>query len=138
MTTTSTTSVHADSVDTWQTLRRSCEIEWAQHYPQYAVSRWIGHSIIVSGRHYANAIPDELFARAARGGQPSSVMPATASAAMPENHPSAALPEAQEPRPEAAQKAAQQALAKGFSGSQRATPSKHRIDPNPSLFQHLR
>jgi hypothetical protein len=38
---------------------------WAQLYPQYAVSRWIGHSIMVSGRHYANAIPDELFERAA-------------------------------------------------------------------------
>ncbi len=54
--------------DTWQTLRRSCEIEWAQHYPQYAVSRWIGHSIMVSGRHYANAIPDELFDRVAGHG----------------------------------------------------------------------
>lgn len=51
--------------DTWQTLRRSCEIEWAQRFPQYAVSKWIGHSIAVSGRHYANAIPDELFERAA-------------------------------------------------------------------------
>jgi len=47
--------------DTWQTLRRSCEIEWAQRYPQYAVSRWIGHSITVSGRHYANAIPASLY-----------------------------------------------------------------------------
>ena len=51
--------------DTWQTLRRSCEIERAQNFPQYAVSRWIAHSITVSGRHYANAIPDELFARVA-------------------------------------------------------------------------
>jgi len=50
---------------TWQTLRRSCEIEWAQTYPQFAVSRWIGHSITVSGRHYANAVPDELFDRVA-------------------------------------------------------------------------
>ena len=50
--------------DLWQTLRRSCEIEWAQTHPQYAVSRWIGHSITVSGRHYANSIPDELFDRA--------------------------------------------------------------------------
>ncbi len=49
--------------DMWQTLRRSCEIEWAQTFPQYAVSRWIGHSISVSGKHYANAIPDELFER---------------------------------------------------------------------------
>ena len=50
---------------TWQTLRRSCEIEWAQRLPQYAVSRWIGHSISVSGRHYANSIRDELFHRVA-------------------------------------------------------------------------
>lgn len=50
--------------DLWQTLRRSCEIEWAKTHPQYAVSRWIGHSITVSGRHYANSIPDELFDRA--------------------------------------------------------------------------
>ena len=33
--------------------------------PQYAVSKWIGHSITVSGRHYANDVPDELFQRAA-------------------------------------------------------------------------
>ncbi len=50
--------------DLWQTLRRSCEIEWANTLPQYAVSRWIGHSITVSGRHYANSIPDELYDRA--------------------------------------------------------------------------
>jgi len=29
------------------------------------VSKWIGHSILVSGRHYANLIPDTLFAEAA-------------------------------------------------------------------------
>jgi hypothetical protein len=34
-------------------------------FPQFAVSLWIGHSITVSGRHYANAVPDELFDRAA-------------------------------------------------------------------------
>ncbi len=34
-------------------------------FPQYAVSKWIGHSITVSGRHYANDVPDELFQRAA-------------------------------------------------------------------------
>ena len=33
-------------------------------FPQYAVSKWIGHSITVSGRHYANAVPDELLDRA--------------------------------------------------------------------------
>lgn len=36
------------------------------HFPQYAVSKWIGHSIVVSGRHYVNAVPDELYDRAAR------------------------------------------------------------------------
>lgn len=51
--------------DTWQTLRRSREIEWAMQFPQYVVSRWIGHSIVVSGRHYANTVPDELFDKAA-------------------------------------------------------------------------
>ncbi len=49
----------------WQTLRQSCEKEWAMIFPQYAVSRWIGHSITVSGRHYANHVPDELFRKAA-------------------------------------------------------------------------
>jgi hypothetical protein len=50
--------------DMFQTLRRSCEIEWAQRYPQFAVSQWIGHSITVSGKHYANSVPDELFEKA--------------------------------------------------------------------------
>ena len=52
----------------YQNLRRSCEIEWAQTFPQFAVSKWIGHSITVSGRHYANMVPDELFERMAGGG----------------------------------------------------------------------
>jgi len=51
----------------WQTLRSSCEREWATAFPQYAVSKWIGHSITVSGRHYASAVVDELFDRAAVG-----------------------------------------------------------------------
>jgi hypothetical protein len=45
----------------WKTLRSFCEKEWAMTPPQYAVSKWIGHSITVSGRHYANAVPDKLF-----------------------------------------------------------------------------
>ena len=52
----------------WQTLRQSCEKEWAMTFPQYAVSKWIGHSITVSGRHYANHVPDELFAKATIAG----------------------------------------------------------------------
>lgn len=50
----------------WQTLRSSCEKEWAMTFPQYAVSKWIGHSITISGKHYANSVPDELFDRAAK------------------------------------------------------------------------
>ena len=45
----------------WKTCRASCEQEWAMTFPQYAVSLWIGHSITVSGKHYANAVPDEIF-----------------------------------------------------------------------------
>lgn len=52
----------------WQTLRQSCEMEWAMTFPQYAVSKWIGHSITVSGRHYANHVPDELFDKATIAG----------------------------------------------------------------------
>lgn len=50
----------------WQTLRASCEIDWAKTFPQFAVSRWIGHSITVSGKHYANSVPDELYVAASR------------------------------------------------------------------------
>ena len=39
-------------------------------FPQYAVSKWIGHSIAISGKHYANAVPDELFDRAATADGP--------------------------------------------------------------------
>ncbi len=49
----------------WQTLRSSCEKQWAMTLPQFAVSRWIGHSIEISGKHYTNAVPDELFDQAA-------------------------------------------------------------------------
>ena len=50
----------------WQTLRQSCEQAWAMEgVPQFAVSLWMGHSMTVSGRHYANNVPDELFAKAA-------------------------------------------------------------------------
>ncbi len=57
----------------FQTLRSSCEKEWAMHFPQYAVSKWIGHSITVSGKHYANDVPDELFVRAAGAGKSEAV-----------------------------------------------------------------
>lgn len=52
----------------WQTLRQSCEKEWAMTIPQYAVSKFIGHSITISGRHYANDVPRELFDRIVNAG----------------------------------------------------------------------
>ena len=48
----------------WQTLRASCEKEWAMTFPQYTVSKCIRHSITTSGRHDMNAVPDEIFDRA--------------------------------------------------------------------------
>ncbi len=49
----------------FQTLRCSCECDWAQHFPQHAVSEWLGHSMAVSEKHYLRAT-DELFVRASR------------------------------------------------------------------------
>ncbi len=54
--------------DLFRTLRSSCEREWALTFPQYAVSKWIGHSIAVSGKHYTHGdVPDELFERMGGG-----------------------------------------------------------------------
>jgi len=51
-------------------------------FPQFAVSKWIGRSNTVSGRHYASAVPDELFDKASqKGGAPAvatSAQPASA------------------------------------------------------------
>ena len=46
--------------DLYQTLRSSCETEWAAKYPQHAVSAWIGHSMEVSERHYLR-VTDHLL-----------------------------------------------------------------------------
>jgi integrase len=48
--------------DLFQTLRRSCETQMAMTVPQHAVSAWIGHSELVSARHYLQ-VTDELFER---------------------------------------------------------------------------
>lgn len=46
----------------FQVMRASCEEEWANHgVPQHVASKWIGHSITVSAKHYVNHIPDELY-----------------------------------------------------------------------------
>jgi hypothetical protein len=76
--------------DAWQTLRRSCEIEWAQSFPQYVVSIWIGHSITVSGKHYANHVPDALFDRAA--GHQATLNPTLHAAEPGRTEPHAAIP----------------------------------------------
>ena len=41
-------------------LRKNCETDWAQRYPQYVVSAWLGHDIRVSARHYLQ-VPVELY-----------------------------------------------------------------------------
>jgi len=50
--------------DAFKVLRRNCETDWTQKYPQYAVSTWIGHNIQVSARHYLQ-IPAELYKKVA-------------------------------------------------------------------------
>jgi hypothetical protein len=45
-------------------MRRNCETDWAQRYPQYAVSAWIGHRIDVSARYYLQ-VPEELYEKVA-------------------------------------------------------------------------
>jgi integrase len=50
--------------DAFQVMRRNRETDWAQQYPQYAVSEWIGHDITVSATHYLQ-VPEELFRKAA-------------------------------------------------------------------------
>jgi len=46
--------------DAFKVMRRNCETDWAQKYPQYVVSTWIGHNIQVSARHYLQ-VPAELY-----------------------------------------------------------------------------
>jgi len=45
-------------------LRKNCETDWAQRFPQYVISAWSGHSIEVSARHYLQ-VPEELYKEAA-------------------------------------------------------------------------
>ncbi|MHC4259528.1 MAG: hypothetical protein ACYSTF_03825 [Planctomycetota bacterium] len=45
-------------------MRRNCETDWAQRYPQHAVSAWVGHGIEVSAKHYLQ-VPEELYEKVA-------------------------------------------------------------------------
>jgi integrase len=55
--------------DWCQVLRRNCETDWAQRYPQYVVSYWMGHDIKVSAQYYLQ-IPEQLYQEAAASGLP--------------------------------------------------------------------
>ncbi len=46
--------------DLFQALRRSAETDFARTHPQHAVSKWIGHSMAVSERHYLQVTDDLL------------------------------------------------------------------------------
>lgn len=50
--------------DAFKVMRRNCETDWAQKYPQYVVSNWIGHNIQVSAQHYLQ-VPEELYNKVA-------------------------------------------------------------------------
>jgi len=50
--------------DAFKVMRRNRETDWAQRYPQYIVSAWIGHGIEVSARHYLQ-FPEELYEKVA-------------------------------------------------------------------------
>ncbi len=43
-----------------QVLRKNCEKDWAQKYPQYVVSVWMGHDINVSAQYYLQ-VPEQLY-----------------------------------------------------------------------------
>ena len=43
-----------------QVLRKNCETNWAQKYPQYVVSVWMGHDINVSAQYYLQ-VPEQLY-----------------------------------------------------------------------------
>ena len=50
--------------DLFQTLRRSCETEWALKFQQHSVSAWIGRSVATSLKHYVQ-VPEHLLDLAA-------------------------------------------------------------------------
>ncbi|MCC5831183.1 MAG: tyrosine-type recombinase/integrase [Phycisphaeraceae bacterium] len=101
----------------WQTLRSSAEIDWAQRFPQFAVSRWIGHSMQISERHYANHVPDEIFDRATGVPDPAKAAP----------KPSRAL-----------QNALQRVRAAGRSDANRDEQGINRKSDKELLFEDLR
>ena len=62
---------------------RSREKIWSDQFPQYVVSAWIGHSITVSGKHYANHALAHHFEQASRRGAEAAQKAAQHNAARP-------------------------------------------------------
>ena len=56
-------AVLPEGSDAFQVMRRNCETDCAQRFPQYVVSEWIGHDIRVSAEFYLK-VPAELFSKA--------------------------------------------------------------------------
>ncbi|MEN1704603.1 MAG: tyrosine-type recombinase/integrase [Planctomycetota bacterium] len=54
--------------DPFHCLRRSCQTDWAEEFPEHAVAKWIGNSVVVARRHYLK-VSDDLIARAAGKGR---------------------------------------------------------------------
>ena len=56
-------------INLWKSLRQSAENDWARAgHPQAVVSRWIGHDIKVSARHYLTVLESDYADKA--GGAP--------------------------------------------------------------------
>lgn len=64
--------IEASGVEPWadpfHCLRRSCETDWAEQFPEFAVAKWIGNSVTVARRHYLK-LTDGLMERARREGR---------------------------------------------------------------------
>ena len=69
--------------DAFQVMRRNCETDWAQRFPQFAVSEWMGHDITVSATHYL-AVPEELYQKAVTPAEPVPAQDAPKSAPNPD------------------------------------------------------
>ena len=51
--------------DPFHCLRRSCQTEWAEEFPEHVVASWIGNSVVVARRHYLKVT--QAHFQAARG-----------------------------------------------------------------------
>ena len=48
-------------------MRSSRETDWLSRHPVASVAKWMGHSPVVSMRHYAQALPEHFRAAVAEG-----------------------------------------------------------------------